>query len=293
MRISRKSSTFAAKLKRSVGLIAWLCCSVMAFAASNGELKGRFIIGKDGDGEDIRVCFSQGNLRFDQSANTWSFAEHQYDVLGAANYDGDKLANTIDLFGWSADDQSAAKYGVSTDPSSISYMGYFQDWGANRISNGGNKPGVWRTLTADEWKYLIENNPKGPSKVNGIDGIVLVPYNMSFTIADSYTAEEWAAAEAQGLVFLPYSGHRNPTDLSVEKVAESGWYWTATNSGTRKAKAVECVSGNIGLITLAPDRSYGCSVRLVQNKGKCEVTVTATAEPEQGTITITVLETDN
>ena len=32
------------------------------------------------------------------------------------------------------------------------------DWGVNNaISNGGNEAGLWRTLTIEEWKYLMES----------------------------------------------------------------------------------------------------------------------------------------
>ena len=33
------------------------------------------------------------------------------------------------------------------------------DWGVyNAISNGGNTPNKWRTLTVSEWQYLFQNN---------------------------------------------------------------------------------------------------------------------------------------
>lgn len=56
--------------------------------------------------EDKKVCFAKGNLQYTQSTKTWSFAEHQYDIIGDANLttDGDGntlLADKIDLFGWS------------------------------------------------------------------------------------------------------------------------------------------------------------------------------------------------
>ena len=69
---------------------------------------------------DQQVFFSQGNLQYQASTNTWRFAEHQYDFVGGTDYwgqeqygnvtfNGTKCSNNdisptysgwIDLFGW-------------------------------------------------------------------------------------------------------------------------------------------------------------------------------------------------
>ena len=36
-----------------------------------------------------QVHFSQGNLQYQASTNTWRFAEHQYDYVGTQTADGD------------------------------------------------------------------------------------------------------------------------------------------------------------------------------------------------------------
>ena len=62
-----------------------------------GAINGLFTINEEGD----QVRFSQGNLQYQASTNTWRFAENQWDYVGADNsnisseYDG-----WIDLFGW-------------------------------------------------------------------------------------------------------------------------------------------------------------------------------------------------
>ena len=91
-------------------------------------------------------------MQYTQSTNTWSFAENQYDYLGEANIaiDADVLADKVDLFGWST---SATNFGVSTSLSSSDYSGSFVDWGINKIGN--DAPNTWRTLTKDEWDYLL------------------------------------------------------------------------------------------------------------------------------------------
>ena len=55
------------------------------------------------------------------------------------------------------------------------------DWGYNAISNGGNEEGLWRTLTMDEWLYLLDmrNTTSGmrfaKANVEGVNGLLLLP----------------------------------------------------------------------------------------------------------------------
>ena len=111
-----------------------------------------------------QVYFSQGNLQYQASTNTWRFAEHQYDYVGTQTadvygYHGGNVSGSdnrsisstysgwIDLFGWGTGDNptlSSDNYGA---------YGTFVDWGSNPISNGGNTANRWRTLTQAEWEY--------------------------------------------------------------------------------------------------------------------------------------------
>ena len=149
-----------------------------------------------------QVRFSRGNLQYTQSTQTWSFAEHQYDMLGTDNVDGgtvqinsdygyyykdgNTLADKIDLFGWSGSTGSA-KWGISTSQSNSDYSGDFVDWGTNTI--GTDAPNTWRTLTYDEWSYLRytrtnADNLVGVARINlnadgteYANGLVLLPDN--------------------------------------------------------------------------------------------------------------------
>lgn len=141
---------------------------------------------------DKQVTFSQGNLQYTQSTNTWSFAENQWDYIGTDNVtggtvsfeeyvgkskDGTALADKIDLFGWST---SANNFGVSASKEEDDYFGSFVDWGTNKIGN--DAPNTWRTLTCDEWDYIVSNRPnasslKGAAKVNGVNGWIFLPDN--------------------------------------------------------------------------------------------------------------------
>lgn len=135
-----------------------------------------------------QVYFSQGNLQFQASTNTWRFAEHQWDYVGndfdgTVYENGEKCNNNhissnyagwIDLFGWgtSGYDRGAECYQpwstsindsdydipnyVSYDLSSWVYNGQ-ADWGFNPISNGGDALDTWHTLTQWEWDYLLND----------------------------------------------------------------------------------------------------------------------------------------
>ena len=209
------------------------------------------------------VVFSSGNLQYTQSTDTWSFAENQWDYIGTDNVtggsvssdptcgdrkSGDALADKVDLFGWST---SINNFGVSTSYDDDDYSGSFVDWGSNQI--GSDAPNTWRTLTMDEWEYLLNTRPnasslKGVAQVNGVNGLILLPdswscpdgvtfksgfFNYSgvnyvnyYAVYQTFTAAEWSKMEVAGAVFLPASGSH--FCLLVSAVRYSGEYWSAT-----------------------------------------------------------------
>lgn len=203
-----------------------------------GRVEGLFSIG-----EGKQVYFSQGNLRYQQSTTTWSFAEKQYDVIGNANVQDGVLADNIDLFGWSSY-YSACPWGIGTSEDRYDYEGELRDWGQNAISNGGNMANAWRTITLDEVEYMLQTRPNAENRKGGarievssgvyVDGVVLLPDNweetsVSFTagfpaeVANVYTSAEWSVLEGNGAVFLPVAGMRVGTAMSGE-----GVYWINT-----------------------------------------------------------------
>ena len=196
---------------------------------------------------DRQVWFSQGNLQYRATTDTWRFATQQWEYLGvdndkaAADYDG-----WIDLFGWgtSGRDHGAVNYQpwckIPDAKSNYLYQAYGNpdanlydgtgeaDWGYNAISNGGNQEDMWRTLTIDEWVYLLclRNTASGSrfvmAKVNGTDGLVVFPdrwesADYSFNAVNAFTAcsanvissDDWMSLlEPAGAVFLPKAGVR-------------------------------------------------------------------------------------
>ena len=125
------------------------------------------------------------------------------------------------------------------------------DWGANAISNGGNQPGKWRTLTggsSGEWEYLLQqramtnDKPRYTEKCvdeNGTGGIAIggETYSGLFIYPDDYngtevgvdaTTDTWDKIDALGIVFLPAAGSRDCT--SVYYVGSLGYYWSSSYS---------------------------------------------------------------
>ena len=228
-------------------------------------------------GAGKKVSFSQGNLQYTQSTLTWQFASEQYEVIGADNIQDSKLADRIDLFGWSAQD---AQWGVST--TTTQYIGEFVDWGVNTIS--GDAPNTWRTLSKDEWDYLISHRPHAndlhtKGSVEGAKGLIILPDNwlaqtgIALTpVADdanlapgvnAFTADQWQQMEQAGAVFLPAAGVRVGSK-EVKDVAIYGGYWSDTpnQEGNILLQSFHVAPCNY---TAYSYRSYGRSVRLVHD----------------------------
>ena len=63
---------------------------------TEGCLTGLFSVG---NGKTVR--FSQGNLQYQASTDTWRFAEHQYDCIGSTNTNVSLFyQGWVDLFGF-------------------------------------------------------------------------------------------------------------------------------------------------------------------------------------------------
>jgi hypothetical protein len=235
-----------------------------------------------------KVLFSPGNLQYQASAKKWRFAENQWECVGQGNENiSTKYDGWIDLFGWSTSAGTAA-YGVNTSTENQHYSGDFVDWGNNRI--GDDVPGLWRTLSYDEWGYVVYKRPnaeslRGIAQVNGINGLILLPDNWlcpsgitfkSGCHADygaefyadyqSFSIEQWAVLENEGAVFLPAANVR--IGNKVDGNGLYGNYWSSSDV------IIVGKSYNIAsYLTFYSDGShitgsfceYGLSVRLVKD----------------------------
>jgi len=182
--------------------------SINAFIIE-GAVNGLFSVS-----ETKQVYFSQGNLQYQASTNTWKFAEYQYDYIGDANQNiSQTYSGWIDLFGWGTsgyhnpNDQHNLNYhpwsiATSGYGSTLNYYGYGPsinmpspsltgssanyDWGVyNSICNAGNTANQWRTLTYGEWNYVFFNRTTvsgiryAKAKVSNVNGVILLPDNWS------------------------------------------------------------------------------------------------------------------
>jgi hypothetical protein len=247
--------------------------------------------------EGKTVTFSPGNLQYTQSTDTWSFASAQWEMIGTDNVTdgsvssdptsgdkkyGDALADKVDLFGWSGSTGSA-KFGVSISEDDADYSGSFVDWGTNQISS--DAPNTWRTLTKDEWEYLLNTRAnasslKGVAQVNGVNGLILLPDNWVcpagvtfksgfhsnsgvdyYAAYQTFTAAEWSKLESAGAVFLPAAGRRFCS--SVSYVLYIGSYWYATEYNSKYSDALGIDSDEAYMY--CDYRIFGLSVRLVKD----------------------------
>ena len=224
--------------------------------------------------ETKQVFFSQGNLQYRASTNTWRFAESQLDYIGGNNGNiSSSYSGWIDLFGWGTGNNP-----TNSSTSNSSYSS-FTDWGSKPISNGGNQANLWRTLTKDEWSYLLNTRSTNSgiryakATVNGVTGVIILPddwstsyYTLSSTnsggasfTSNTINSADWASSlEAHGAVFLPAAGYRYGT--SVYDVGSDGRYWSSSY-GSGSAYDL-CFYGS-GLYMYNDDRYRGRSVRLV------------------------------
>ncbi|MBP5476699.1 MAG: hypothetical protein J6Y00_03325, partial [Paludibacteraceae bacterium] len=272
---------------------------------------------------------------------TWRFAENQWDIIGLGygqtdteegcviggtvqngdnrqlsyNYDG-----WIDLFGFGTSGWISGAYEYNPWGASVNCNDYYPgtspsnnltgdcayaDWGVyNQI--GDDAPGTWRTLTKDEWVYLLGSRPNagskyGAAKVNGVTGIVLLPNKWTLpdgcsfapgmtmagdwkdwsmvAVTNIYEGKQWEAMEDNGAVFLPCAGTRNGT--SMRGTGTFGFYWTSTACSSEHAYGMQFISYYMNWQRTL--RYTGSSVLLVRDIQK-EYTLSVTTEGE-GTVT--------
>ena len=268
--------------------------SVSSNNVPTGAIDGKFTINEVGD----QVYFSQGNLQYIGSASTpyWKFANNQWDCLGD-NGQGSAIQTVDrDMFGWGT---SGYNHGAicyqpwSTSQTSSDYYAYGNstynlfdqtgqaDWGYNPISNGGNVPNAWRTLTQPEWSYIFNTRATASgiryakAQVNGVNGVILLPddwspstYNLnnvntssaSFS-SNTIIVSQWTTFENAGAVFLPAAGNRNGTE--VINIDAKGFYWTASSNGSSNARNVIINESSLSSND-SSGRRNGLSVRLVR-----------------------------
>lgn len=270
---------------------------------TEGAINARYTIG-----DDVTVVFAKGNLQYQASSRTWRFANHQYDVAGYDNELADTNYNGwIDLFGWGTSGENDLVPPMADSSSWIGLMPYTvvglsglyaygrydidgsnYDWGVrNAITGGGNAAGLWRTMSYDEWRYLLKFRTDAVKKKalatienvglhgSSMHGLLLLPdkwelpegCTYQYGVKDGfetnvYTVEQWNKMESGGAVFLPAAGERD--GVTVGMVGDYGCYWTTTGYTLESAYELYFLSGIYDFYPT--NRAAGHSVRLVMEK---------------------------
>ena len=250
----------------------------------DGAISGQFTVNGDGD----KVYFSKGNLRYNPNATPkWYFADNQWDRIVTSS--GTATGYPMDLFTWGNINNptfDGQTYVEGTDDLSVNGS---TDWGSN-IGSG------WRTLSKDEWTYVLGTNSgdkrsgatvgetsnayytKATINTNStsVNGVILFPDGATFAADDATwgyvngiagwttqcTTDQWTALEDKGCVFLPVAGYREGS--SVSAVGSEGDYWTSTADGMVYAKIMFFTYNTVK----ADGRNYrnkAFSVRLVHD----------------------------
>jgi hypothetical protein len=192
-----------------------------------GAINGLFTINSNGD----QVYFSQGNLQYQASTNIWRFADEQFDYIGGDNCNiSENYEGWIDLFAW----------GSGNNPVSFGCCDTFSDWGNNPISNGGNTSSQWRTLSNEEWSFLLFDRTTlsglrfVEARVNGVHGVIILPDNWDCTVSwNPIDSETWNCVyETNGAVFLPAAGrlfyNSYYNNYYLDNQGRYGFYLSAT-----------------------------------------------------------------
>ena len=270
-----------------------------------------------------QVKFSKGNLQWKPSgthdvatggteSGTWRFAENQWDYKGYDNQNKSQyFSDWSDLFCWATSGWKS-RWATEYQPWSLADIAgaysYYDmigdninsDWGVyNAISNGGNQPGLWRTLTNDEWNYLLYTRTTSTACgyenvrfvratiVSDVQGVIIFPDEYIHPVAvttltnvnelnsaySSYilTMKEWDQMQDAGCIFLPAGGNVYKTTGSVTKVSNcgiDGIYWSSIHNtipGNTTGFALSFNSSAMGSQESAQHVHYGASVRLVQD----------------------------
>ena len=265
------------------------------------QLNGKFSVSAT-----KQVQFSKGNLVYIGASKTFSFAANQYSQIGSGNQNiSPTYTGTIDLFGWGTSGYNncmpyETSLSVVYGGGGSTIAGTQYDWGVKNFTN-------YRTLTNDEWSYLLSSRPnatslRGPATVNGVKGWILLPDNWatpsgitfkslaagaSAYTSNTYSSSQFSTLQSAGAVFLPAAGWRYSSGSAtvVSYVGSMGYYWTATSGKAVTFGGNYCYAGETAA------NYSGCAVRLVYDTSSgggttTQYTITTAVSPAgAGTIT--------
>ena len=258
MTLVNKPAIDADILKRLERLEELEKAGTAAIEVTSDNKEAKFLMGKFSVSPDKQVYISSGNLQYQASTKTWRFAENQYDIIGEDNMKcAPDYSGWIDLFKWGTSGYDGKNpYNKSNKikdyvvgERDIANSNY--DWGVyNKISNGGENS--WRTLTVDEWTYLLHSRTTSSGDacvyygiVNDIKGCIILPddWNVSYGLTapgafnlgyknNTISIHDWINIfEKNGAVFLPDTGLKQKNSY----MPFSWGYWSSTHRGKTHA----------------------------------------------------------
>ena len=195
------------------------------------------------------------------------------------------LGNTYNTYGYGPSfDAGHGPGALSNNIDTASGTNRFFDWGYlnvirqfNNCTHGENgaihakdstmyRPGVWRTLTSEEWKYLLTTRTVGgndsaftyvrlqytDNEADTVSGVLIYPDDFSFSEASvpimpfganyavtKIDAATFAALQEVGVAFLPGCHFRDFTNgvLSINENNHGyrSYYWSATSQNASNA----------------------------------------------------------
>ena len=272
-------------------------CSSLDFTCCNYKYRDSDAYDPSSTTYSMYTITKRPNTRFNGKGGVaWRFAEKQWDYIGEGNANtSNTYTGWIDLLGWGT---SGHSHGAncfqpwSTSSTNADYYAYGgasynlydqigeADWGCNAISNGGDKPNQWRTLTKNEWVYLLNTRTTSSGKryakaqVDGVNGLILLPdgwmtsyYTLNNTnnstaafTTNTITSDQWQTLEQYGAVFLPAAGYRDENTYNDN--GGSGYYWSASCNGSGVTYSIGITNSNLK-IPYNDMPAYGNSIRLV------------------------------
>ena len=161
------------------------------------------------------VTFSMGNLYWDGEAFHFENSQTAYTTEWNSSH--------VDRFYWSKTASGAYAKSCEDDGLTNGDIFFTND---QFFQVSGNEAGTWRTLTKDEWDYLLKTRKVGgktgylrTTLTDGTSGLIIFP--------DNYTgATTGLTSIPDGAVFLPAAGGRH--EESVYDYGKYSNYWTST-----------------------------------------------------------------
>ena len=180
------------------------------------------------------VYFSTGLLWWDDDEGEFAFEDDQYSfhlwMRGSDNPNGASGTDvnaSFSQFCWSHEFND---YGKNNTPNQTGH--FFDEWGENviRMSNSTDHypANYWRTLTYPEWECIMRHHEVVVRERNGMNYVILLPYQMTANQANSYNNQELSD---MGAAFFPMCG--NAVDYTPSSSATWGWnsqlcLWTSS-----------------------------------------------------------------